>query len=131
MRTPGKNATERAYQAWRSSPAFDPSLWRVAFHGDEIAGQILNYLGEPRPDGSRLGFTEAISVQPAHRRRGLARALLAASLRAVRDAGATLAGLGVDSQNPNQAQALYASMGYEVVSVTYTYELGPLTGTER
>ena len=119
--------TERAYQSWRASPAFDPPLWRVAFHGDEIAGQILNFLGEPTADGTRVGFTEAISVQPEHRRRGLARALLAASLRAVRDAGATKAGLGVDSHNPNQAQDLYASMGYEVVSVTYTYELGPFT----
>jgi mycothiol synthase len=117
--------TERAWEAWRTSPTFDPPLWRVAFKGDDIAGQILNYLGELEPDGSRTGFTEAISVQPEHRRRGLARALLAASLRAVRDAGASRAGLGVDSHNPNQAQALYASMGYEVVTVTFTYELGP------
>jgi mycothiol synthase len=117
--------TERAYRSWRESPGFDPPLWRVAFHGDSIAGQILNYLGDPADDGSRVGFTEAISVQPEHRRRGLARALLAASLRAVRDAGATRAGLGVDSHNPNQAQTLYSSMGYQVVTVTYTYELGP------
>jgi mycothiol synthase len=123
--------TERGYQSWRSGPSFDPSLWRVAFHGDEVAGQILNHLGEPEPGGGRVGFTEAISVQPEHRRRGLARALLAASLRAVRDAGATRAGLGVDSHNPNEAQALYASMGYEVVTVTYTYELGPLPRSER
>ena len=117
--------TERAFRSWRESPGFDPPLWRVAFHGDAIAGQILNFLGEPGADGSRVGFTEAISVQPEHRRRGLARALLVASLRAVRDAGATKAGLGVDSHNPNQAQDLYASLGYEVVTVTYTYELGP------
>jgi ribosomal protein S18 acetylase RimI-like enzyme len=97
----------------------------VAFHHDDIAGQILNYLGEPEPGGGRIGWTEAISVQPEFRRRGLARALLAESLRAVRDAGATRAGLGVDSQNPNQAQTLYESMGYQVVAVTYTYELGP------
>lgn len=117
--------TERAFQSWRGSPGFDPPLWRVAFRGDQIAGQILNFMGEPDADGNRIGFTEAISVQPEHRRRGLARALLSASLRAVRDAGATRAGLGVDSHNPNQAQALYSNMGYEVVTVTYTYELGP------
>jgi ribosomal protein S18 acetylase RimI-like enzyme len=117
--------TERGYQAWRSGSAFNPPLWRVAFRGDRIAGQILNFLGEPEADGGRVGFTEAISVQPEDRRRGLARALLAASLRAVRDAGATRAALGVDSHNPNQAQELYASMGYEVVTVSYTYELGP------
>jgi mycothiol synthase len=117
--------SEARFDAWLSEPSFAPPLWRVAFHGDAIAGQILNYLGEPEPDGSRTGFTEAITVQPEFRRRGLARALLAASLRAVRDAGATKAALGVDSQNPNQAQALYESMGYRVVSVGYAYELGP------
>jgi ribosomal protein S18 acetylase RimI-like enzyme len=118
-------ASERRFLGWLDDPAFDPPLWRVAFHGDDIAGEILNYLGEPEPDGSRIGFTEGISVQPEFRRRGLARALLAASLRAVRDAGANRAALGVDSQNPNQAQGLYESMGYEVVSVGYVYELGP------
>lgn len=117
--------SERRFQAWLTNPAFDPPLWRVAFHGHDIAGQILNFMGEAEADGSRIGFTEAISVQPEFRRRGLARALLAASLRAVRDAGAARAGLGVDSQNPNEAQALYESMGYRVVSVSYTYELGP------
>jgi len=117
--------TERSYLAWRSDPAFNPPLWRVAFHGEDIAGQILNYMGRPEPDGSVIGWTEAISVQPEHRRRGLARALLAASLRAVRDAGATKAGLGVDSANPNQAQLLYETMGYRVVSISHTFELGP------
>ena len=107
-------------------PTFNPELWRVAFHGREIAGQILNYMSEaPGPDGSLIGWTEAISVQPEFRRRGLARALLVASLRAVRDAGATAAGLGVDLQNPNQARALYESLGFRIVAVTNEYELGP------
>ena len=107
-------------------PTFDPTLWRVAFHGEEIAGQVLSYMGEaPAPDGSLIGWTEAISVQPEFRRRGLARALLVASLRAVRDAGATAAGLGVDLQNPNQARALYESLGFRIVSVVHEYEAGP------
>jgi mycothiol synthase len=118
-------ATDDKFAEFVASPELDPTLWRVAFHGDDIAGQILNYMDDPLPDGSRIGWTEGISVQPEFRRRGLARALLAESLRAVRDAGATTAALGVDMQNPNQAQALYESMGYEVIAVTYDYELGP------
>jgi len=117
--------SDAEFERWLTNANFDPPLWRVAFHGDAIAGQILNYMGEPEADGQRIGWTEAISVQPEFRRRGLARALLAASLVAVRDAGATKAGLGVDMQNPNQAQALYESMGYRVVSLVYGYELGP------
>jgi ribosomal protein S18 acetylase RimI-like enzyme len=117
--------TEDQYDRWLKSDEFNPPLWRVAFHGNSIAAQILNFLGEPEPDGSRIGWTESISTQPEFRRKGLARALLAESLRAVRDAGATKAALGADSQNPNQAQTLYESMGFEVVSTTYDYRLGP------
>jgi len=124
--------TERDYQRWLESPDFDPPLWRVAFHGEEIAGQILNYLDAQRdPDGGRLGWTESISVQPEFRRRGIARALLAESLRAVRDAGATRAALGADLQNPNEAATLYQSMGFRIVSVNHEYRLGPFPRTGR
>jgi mycothiol synthase len=123
--------TEDQYERWLTGDEFDPPLWRVAFHGDAIAAQILNYLGDRQPDGSLIGWTESISTQPEFRRRGLARALLAESLRTVRDAGATKAALGADSQNPNQAQSLYESMGFEVVSTTYDYQLGPFTPGDR
>lgn len=123
----GQEATSEAqWEAFIGSPIFDPSLWRVAFDGDAIAGQILNFMLDAEPDGSRLGMTEAISVQPEYRRRGLARALLAESLRAVRDAGATRAGLGVDTANPNDALTLYESLGFAITAETFEYELpGP------
>lgn len=117
--------TQDQFDRWLKSDEFNPPLWRVAFHGDDIAAQILSYLGEPEPDGSLIGWTESISTQPEFRRKGLARALLAESLRAVRDAGATKAALGADSQNPNQAQTLYESMGFRVVATTFDYQLGP------
>ena len=109
------------YDEWISGDDFQPALWRVAFDGDRIAGQILNYLGKPDTDGSIIGWTESISTQPEYRRRGLARALLALSLRTVRDAGATCAGLGVDTQNPNQAQTLYESMGFRITTESFEY----------
>jgi len=117
--------TEKQFEAFVGDPSFSPQLWRVAFDGDTIAGQILNYLGEPEADGSRIAWTESITVQPEYRRRGLARALLAESLRTVRDAGATKAGLGVDTQNPNQALTLYESLGFRIVSESFEYQLGP------
>jgi GNAT superfamily N-acetyltransferase len=123
--------TEQAYQAWLDSARFDPPLWRVAFHGDDIAGQILNFMDEPEADGSRIGWTESISVQPEYRRRGLARALLAESLRTVRDVGATRAALGVDLQNPNQARELYESLGFQIVSVSHELMLGPFPPGSR
>ena len=124
--------TEVDYTRWLESPTFDPPLWRVAFHGEEIAGQILNYLDEtPDADGGRIGWTESISVQPEFRRRGLARALLAESLRTVRDAGATRAALGADLQNPNAAAELYQSMGFVITSVSHAYRLGPFPTVTR
>jgi mycothiol synthase len=119
--------TEADYRRWLASPELNPPLWRVAFHGDQIAGQILNFL-DSTPD---LGWTESITVQPEFRRRGLARALLAASLRAVRDAGATRAALGADLQNPNQAATLYQSMGFRIASIDHEYRLGPFPRTGR
>ncbi|HYN68629.1 MAG TPA: GNAT family N-acetyltransferase, partial [Candidatus Eisenbacteria bacterium] len=123
--------SEEQYAKFLGQPSFDPTLWRVAFHGDDIAGQILNFMAEPAPDGTRIGWTESISVQPEFRRRGLARALLAESLRTVRDAGATQAALGVDMQNPNEAQSLYESLGFRVVSTTSDYQLGPFPAGNR
>jgi ribosomal protein S18 acetylase RimI-like enzyme len=121
--------TEAKWEAFRNDPLFAPHLWQVAFDGDTIAGQILNYL-EPEADGRVIGWTEAISVQPEYRRRGLARALLARSIRVVRDAGATCAGLGVDLNNPNHAADLYQEMGYRIISEAFSYDLGPLGGRE-
>jgi ribosomal protein S18 acetylase RimI-like enzyme len=128
----GQEAVSDAqWDAFIGQPSFDPTLWRVAFDGDAIAGQILNFMAEPAEDGTRLGMTEAISVQPEYRRRGLARALLAQSLRAVRDAGATAAALGVDTQNPNEALSLYDSLGFRIVSETFEYAVGPFPPGHR
>lgn len=124
-------SSEAAWDAFINFPSFDPTLWRVAFDGETIAGQILNFMDDPAEDGTRIGMTEAISVQPEYRRRGLARALLAASLRAVRDAGATSAGLGVDTQNPNEALTLYERLGFRIVSETFEYQLGPFPPGSR
>lgn len=112
--------SEDAFEAFIGGPEFNPRLWRVAFDGDEIAGHILNYL-EPRPDGAVVGWTESIGVRRPYRRRGLARALLAESLRTVRDAGADYAALGVDTKNENHALDLYESLGFQVRSDAFQF----------
>lgn len=55
------------------------------------------------------------------RRRGLARALLAASLVARRDAGMESAGLSVFMQNPHGAVGLYEGVGFETIATTIEY----------
>ncbi len=120
--------SEDQYSGFLESPQTTPELWQVAFHGDEVAGHILNYLGPIEPDGSRIGWTEAIGVRKAYRRRGVARALLARSLRTVRDAGADRAALGVDTENENRALDLYEGLGFRVVADEFVYE-GPVDAT--
>ena len=124
-------ASDAEFEQFMGGPTFDPTLWQVAFHGDEIAGQILNFMEEERTDDDWIGWTEGISVQPEFRRRGLARALLARSIRRVAQAGATRAALGVDLMNPNHAVTLYQSMGYRIVALDHDFVLGPFPAGSR
>jgi ribosomal protein S18 acetylase RimI-like enzyme len=92
----------------------DPSLWRVAWDGDEVAGVIITTVPveENQRHGRRGVYVAGVSVRRPWRRRGLARALLASSLVAARQAGFTSASLGVDADSPTGATALYTSLGF-------------------
>jgi mycothiol synthase len=116
---------EEDYPRWLDYPNFQPHLWQVAWDAEagQVAGMIRNYISEEENQryGRQRGYTEWISVRRPWRRRGLARALLARSLRMHRDLGMTQAALSVDSQNPGGALQLYESMGFRVVTRTPTY----------
>jgi mycothiol synthase len=96
-------------------PDTDVSLWVVAYDGDEIAGAVLNGIHLDHA-GYRVGWLVSVFTRRPWRRRGLARALIARSLRLLRDRGLGTAALGVDAANPNQAVHLYQSCGFEVAS---------------
>jgi len=116
-------ATEEDYQLWLKDPNFDPSLWRVAWAGDEVAGMVLSYIDvrENAKYNRQRGWTEDICVRRPWRRRGLARALLVQSLHAVKERGMTEAALGVDTANPNGALSLYESVGFQVAKRITVY----------
>ena len=108
--------SDEQYMRLFSGERFRPELWRVAWDGDEVAGvvivQILTTLNEAT--GTRRGLLAGVSVRRQWRRRGLARALVADSLRGLRSAGMTSATLGVDSENPTGALGVYESTGFRV-----------------
>ena len=107
-------ASDLGFGKVRGDPNFDPEMWVVAWDGDRVAGAVRNWVDEQenRVSGRLWGYTEDIFVARPYRRQGLARALIARSLRLVADRGMEHANLGVDSENATGALDLYTGMGY-------------------
>lgn len=124
-------ASEQRLDDWVDDPQFRREMVVVAWHGDQPASVVSNML-EPRSDGSVRGLLDAVATHPDHRRRGLARAAIAASLRLLDEAGASSAYLGVDTDNHNRALALYESCGFRVATRSAThrklFEMGEAQG---
>jgi ribosomal protein S18 acetylase RimI-like enzyme len=111
-------ATDEDRERFLDNPVHDPSLWQIAFDGDEIAGGVINII-DPEENAEtclQRGYVEAVFTRPAWRRRGLARALVARSLSRLRERGMTSALLGVDGANPNQAMTLYEAVGFAIAA---------------
>ncbi len=102
---------------------FDPSLWVVAWDGDEVAGVVQGWIwgNENQTLGVERGWLEHISVRRPWRRRGLARALTAEGLRRFAAAGMTEAMLGVDADSPTGALDLYEGLGFSVHTRSMAY----------
>lgn len=111
------DATRIQLEEMTASPNFNPSLWKVAWAGDQVAGMVMTFIDERENAeyNRKRGWTEGIGVRRPWRRMGVARALIAESLRMLKELGMNEAALGVDTQNPNGALQLYESMGYQPV----------------
>jgi mycothiol synthase len=112
----GSDESEAAMHRFLDAPYVDPTLWLIAWDGDEIAGGVNNSINTEENEalGIQRGWLDSVFTRRAWRRRGLARALIAGSLRALRDRGATSAALGVDADNPSGALGLYEAAGFEI-----------------
>jgi mycothiol synthase len=122
-------ATDADYQLFLIDPVKnDTSLWRIAWDGDEIAGQVRSFIHAEENErmGRRRGYTEHISVRRPWRRRGLARALIAASFPLLRERGMTEAALAVDTENLSGALRVYEACGFRSVNRSADYRK-PLT----
>ena len=119
----GFDQSETAFEAWMASPNHDPDLWVVAWEGDEIAGAVVNTVSteENAAFGRHRGWLDSVFVRRAWRRRGLGAAIVARALVRLRESGMSEAMLGVDSDNPSGALALYERAGFEVVRRSAAY----------
>lgn len=87
----------------------------IGLERDDVVGYAINALHPD--DWPGLGFTEGwthhLGVRTAWRGRGVATALLGATLIAFSREGLDFAALDVDAENPTGALALYEGAGYE------------------
>ncbi|HSJ84430.1 MAG TPA: GNAT family N-acetyltransferase [Acidimicrobiia bacterium] len=97
----------------------------LALAGDEVVGVCLNavYPEDEAVTGRREGWVMTLAVLRPWRGKGVAKALLATSFVAFRDAGLTHTMIGVDAENPTGAFSLYENLGYEAIHGTTTFEL--------
>ncbi len=102
-----------------SAPGFRAEDNLLATDADgRIAGLCIVLV--PQMDDDMLQnnppLIDDLAVTHAYRRRGLGRALLLAGMRRIRDLGFSASALAVDADNPNKAQGLYESVGFQVIS---------------
>jgi mycothiol synthase len=116
---------DQTLDEWKRSrfddPEFNPSLWAIAWDGDEVAGFSLNRYR------MGIGWIRTLGVRRPWRKRGLGEALLYHSFAEFYRRGTKIIGLGVDAQNPTGATRLYQKAGMYPASefVTYEKELRP------
>jgi GNAT superfamily N-acetyltransferase len=105
---------------WRdmaSSRTFRPDCSFVSLDSDgEVQAYVLVNQWVPGE-----AWVNLVGTRQRARGAGLARACLAASLRAMAEQGYAKACLGVDSQNASGAGALYASLGFQLDKVIARY----------
>jgi GNAT superfamily N-acetyltransferase len=107
---------EENYRTWVATPGLDPSLWLVAWDGDQVAGAAINVIHE-----GAWGETDDLFVRRPWRKQGLGHALLVGSLHLFKARGLTTAGLGVDVENVSGALGLYESVGYRPYQILVSY----------
>ena len=112
----GMDTSDQTFRRFFSGPSFEPDIWRVAWDGDQVAGSVSNVVMREFNDvtGARRGLLAGVSVRRPWRGRGLARALVAQSLVALRERGMAEAVLGVDADNPTGAVGVYEANGFVV-----------------
>ena len=115
--------TEASYARFLAFPYNDPTLWKVAWDEEGVAGMVRSFIdtAQNAEHGLKRGWTENISTSRRWRRRGLAKALIVESIRELAARGMTDVALSVHTENPNGAYDLYAGLGYEVVRTWTTY----------
>ena len=119
-------STETTAEVWEHfmvSAAFRSEFSFLAYVDSEPAGCVIchEYEGGPEATGRDL-YVSLVGTRRAHRKRGIATALLTRALSDARTAGFETGSLEVDADSPTGALGLYVALGFAVhhSSVTLT-----------
>ncbi len=116
---------EEFYKRWKKlidgDPANDPSLWFLAWEGDQPVGIIFGY--NETEDDPDMGWVHTLGVRRPWRKRGVGRALLQYAFCEMYKRGRKRTGLGVDASSLTGATRLYQSIGMRIERVMYNFEL--------
>ena len=117
--------TPRPFEEWQhhnlEKENFDPSLWFIAWAGEQIAGIALCRYRMSK------GWVGSLGVRHPWRNRGLGLALLYHAFGEFYKRGTSVISLSVDAANPTGATRLYQKAGMHVAAkyVSYEKELRP------
>ncbi len=108
--------SENEWDIWSRKKSFDPGLWSIAWHGDEVIGTAFGMINpeDNELNGRKRGYIELISTRKDWRGKGVAKALMCRTMRILKERGMTEGALGVDEENPSGARHLYEKMGFRV-----------------
>jgi ribosomal protein S18 acetylase RimI-like enzyme len=104
--------------------SFRPDLTYVVMAGDEVAGFSINSVSpeENARRGRSEGWIEELAVRRPWRKRGVATALLCASMHAFKAERLQHAMLGVDTENLTGALRVYEGVGFKSVKRYIQFE---------
>jgi mycothiol synthase len=106
----------RSVESWKRDMIdmrpHDPSLWIVAWAGNDVVGECLCHVS--RQGGAKDAWVSTVGIRREWRGQGLGRAVLAYGLEKLQAAGFVTASLHVDSENAS-AVNLYRSLEMDVV----------------
>jgi ribosomal protein S18 acetylase RimI-like enzyme len=108
------------WQSMVESRTFRPDCSFVSMDSDDPEGVVQSYVLVAQWVGGEA-WVQLVGTRQHARGKGLARACLTASVRAMAEQGYTTACLGVDSENASGAGALYTSLGFELDKVIAQY----------
>ncbi len=105
---------ERWRHMFADAGAFRPQFSRLALSGDRVVGFVLvdEFDSETAARGYRAGYIDRVGTLREFRGTGVASALLADCLLALRDGGCRDAELEVDSESSTGAGRLYERLGF-------------------